>query len=100
MEGEGCRAEVAERRRRAFFESVKFVYVLQSLVFPDRHYVGVTHDIEARLKLHNAGEVSHTSKFAPWRIKTYVAFSDDARALAFERYLKSPSGRALAKKRL
>jgi len=31
---------------------------------------------------------------------TYVAFSDEAKAIAFERYLKSPSGRAFAKKRL
>jgi hypothetical protein len=33
-------------------------------------------------------------------LKTYVAFSDDAQAFAFEKYLKSASGRAFAKKRL
>jgi putative endonuclease len=54
----------------------------------------------ARLKKHNAGEVPHTSKYAPWAIKTYVAFGDDALAFAFEKCLKSPSGRAFAKKRL
>ena len=32
--------------------------------------------------------------------KTYVAFSDAAQAIAFEKYLKSASGRAFAKKRL
>jgi hypothetical protein len=31
---------------------------------------------------------------------TYLAFSDDAKAVEFERYLKSASGRAFAKKRL
>jgi predicted GIY-YIG superfamily endonuclease len=36
-----------------------------------RYYVGVTADLRARLKKHNAGEVSHTSKYAPWTIKTY-----------------------------
>jgi putative endonuclease len=30
----------------------------------------------------------------------YVAFSDEKQALAFEKYLKSASGRAFAKKRL
>lgn len=51
-------------------------------------------------KRHNAGEVSHTSKFMPWELKTYVAFSNEQQAIAFEKYLKSPSGRAFAKKRL
>jgi hypothetical protein len=32
--------------------------------------------------------------------KTYVAFSDPVQAVAFERYLKSASGRTFAKKRL
>jgi len=57
-------------------------------------------DPEARLTKHNAGEVTHTSKYKPWRIKTYVAFSDEKRAFAFEKYLKSGSGRAFANKRL
>ncbi len=77
-----------------------YVYILRSLGDPDRFYVGVTADLRSRLKRHNAGEVSHTSKYAPWAVKTYVAFSDEAQAFAFERYLKSPSGRAFAKKRL
>jgi putative endonuclease len=77
-----------------------YVYILRSLEHPDRHYVGVTADLRSRLKKHNAGEVSHTSKYAPWTVKTYVAFSDDAQAFAFEKYLKSASGRAFAKKRL
>jgi putative endonuclease len=77
-----------------------YVYILQSLAYPDRYYIGVTKDLRARLKKHNAGEGAYTSKYAPWVVKTYIAFSDEKRAFAFERYLKSPSGRAFAKKRL
>ncbi|MGD9539277.1 MAG: GIY-YIG nuclease family protein [Alphaproteobacteria bacterium] len=77
-----------------------YVYILRSLEYPERYYVGVTADLRDRLKKHNACEVSHTSKYAPWAIKTYIAFSDDKQAFAFEKYLKSPSGRAFAKKRL
>jgi putative endonuclease len=77
-----------------------YVYILQSLGIPEHYYIGVTHDLRARLQRHNAGEVSHTSKFTPWTVKTYVAFSDEKQAVAFEKYLKSPSGRAFAKKRL
>jgi predicted GIY-YIG superfamily endonuclease len=79
---------------------MKYVYILQSLKFSENYYVGVTDDLKARLEKHNAGDVSHTSKYRPWRVKTYVAFSDAGQALAFERYLKTASGRAFAKKRL
>ena len=77
-----------------------YVYILRSLQTPERFYVGVTGDLLSRLTRHNAGEVSHTSKFAPWEIKTYLAFSDKEQAFAFEKYLKSASGRAFATKRL
>ena len=78
---------------------MKYVYILESLD-GEHFYVGITNDLRARLAKHNAGEVPHTSKFKPWRLKTYIAFSDPAQALAFETYLKSGSGRAFAKKRL
>ncbi|ADJ24128.1 Excinuclease ABC C subunit domain protein [Hyphomicrobium denitrificans ATCC 51888] len=77
-----------------------YVYILQSTAFPDRYYVGVTADISQRVAKHNAGEVSHTSKYRPWQLKTYIAFSDKTQAYAFEKYLKSGSSRAFAKKRL
>ena len=79
---------------------MKAVYILQSQSSPQRFYVGVTEDVLARLRKHNSGGVSHTSKYLPWRIKTCIAFADEERAFAFERYLKSPSGRAFASKRL
>ena len=78
---------------------MNYVYMLESLAEPDRMYVGITTDLRARLQKHNAGEVSHTSKFTPWRIRTYLAFSNEKQAFAFEKYLKSASGRAFAKKR-
>lgn len=77
---------------------MKFVYILQS-EDGAHFYVGVTDDVVARLGVHNSGSVSHTSKYRPWRLRTYVAFDDEARAFAFERYLKSASGRAFATKR-
>jgi predicted GIY-YIG superfamily endonuclease len=77
-----------------------YVYILQSQQYPEHYYVGVTRDLRDRLKRHNACEVPHTSKFVPWTIKTYVAFSDEPQAFTFEKYLKSASGRAFAKKRL
>jgi putative endonuclease len=78
---------------------MRYVYILESLD-AEHFYVGVTDDLGARLAKHNAGEVPHTSKYGPWRLRTYVAFSDEELAVAFERYLKSGSGRAFAKKHL
>jgi predicted GIY-YIG superfamily endonuclease len=77
-----------------------YVYILRSEEAPESFYVGFTDNLQARLKTHNAGQVPHTAKFVPWRIKTAVAFTDRQRAIEFERYLKSASGRAFAKKRL
>ncbi len=80
--------------------SFYYVYILQSLSLRDRFYVGLTEDLKQRLVKHNAGEVPHTAKFRPWRIKTAVAFTEQSRAADFEKYLKSASGRAFSKKRL
>jgi len=75
-------------------------YILESLAPSAGFYVGLTDDLSARLAKHNAGEVPHTAKYRPWRVKTAVAFRDRSKAAAFEKYLKSPSGRAFARKRL
>lgn len=77
-----------------------YVYLLESEVSGGQRYIGLTTDLKRRLADHNAGKSSHTSKYTPWRLVTYVAFSDVEKARAFERYLKSSSGHAFAKKRL
>ena len=77
---------------------MKYVYILES-ERGSHFYVGVTSNLKARVRLHNAGKVNHTAKHAPWKIRTYIAFSDGDRTMEFERYLKSGSGRAFAEKR-
>ncbi len=79
---------------------MKYVYILESLTETEHFYTGITDDLRARLSKHNSGAVAHTAKYRPWRVRTYIAFSDEDRALAFEKYLKSGSGRAFAKARL
>lgn len=79
---------------------MKYVYLLQSVSHPNQTYSGLTNDLRNRLNEHNAGESKHTCKYIPWRLVTYLAFSDNQKAVAFERYLKTASGRAFANKRL
>lgn len=75
-----------------------FVYVLQSEKFPKQHYYGFTTNIARRLSAHNAGQVTSTMRLRPWKLLAYTAFPEKGLALRFERYLKSGSGRAFAKK--
>jgi putative endonuclease len=77
-----------------------YAYLLQSETVEDQRCVGVTSDSKQRLAEHNAGKSSHTSKYAPWRLATYIALPDQREAEIFERYLKSGSGQAFARRRL
>ena len=77
-----------------------YVYILQSTHNSAKFYTGFTENLEQRLKDHNSGKNPHTVKLKPWRIKTAVAFVDRQKAINFEGYLKTSSGRAFAKKRL
>ena len=77
-----------------------YVYIIRSLSSPEQSYVGATADLKQRIADHNAGKSSHTAKFMPWQLIWYSAFADKLRALQFEKYLKSDSGKAFASKRL
>ncbi len=75
-----------------------YVYILKSINYPEEHYIGFTEDLKGRLKKHNEGGSPNTTKHKPWKIKNAIAFDDKEKAQRFEKYLKSHSGRAFAKK--
>jgi len=77
-----------------------YVYVIESIKFPSEIYIGLTDDLRKRFAAHNSGQSNHTRKFKPWRLVAYCAFVNSTTAVAFERYLKSGSGRAFVRKRL
>ena len=79
---------------------MNYVYILQSVSHPSEFYTGLCTDVEARLGAHNAGQSPHTSKYRPWKLLSFHGFQSRETAAAFERYLKSGSGRAFAAKRL
>jgi len=117
VKNEACNGEVSLRRSRAkhqmkssklrpgkpgnTIEGVKmyyYVYILRSTIHPESHYTGYTTDYKKRLVKHNNGEVPHTSKHKSWDLQTIIAFTEKEKAIVFEKYLKSHSGRAFAKK--
>jgi putative endonuclease len=73
---------------------MKWVYLIQSISNPDRIYVGLTRNLDYRIKAHNQGQSPHTSKYRPWEVLVALTFTDDQKAEKFERYLKSGSGQA------
>jgi putative endonuclease len=77
-----------------------YVYIIRSIDFPEKEYIGASTNLKERLACHNRGESKHTSKFAPWKLIWHCVFADKYKALAFEKYLKSHSGKAFANKRL
>ena len=76
------------------------VYILESLVDSTRYYIGITENLEQRLKEHNNGKVNYSKRYMPWELQTYIAFKNEERARQFEKYLKSGSGYAFLRKRL
>jgi predicted GIY-YIG superfamily endonuclease len=61
-------------------------------------YVGSTDDLRRRIASHRQGHVLSTSKRLPVVLRSYVAVADELTARKFERYFKSGSGMAFAKK--
>ena len=74
------------------------VYVLKSGDVRRHFYIGLTNDVDARLADHNAGRCPHTARYRPSQLHVIIELADEARAIRFERYLKSGSGRAFAKR--
>jgi putative endonuclease len=77
-----------------------YVYLLRSEDSPGQTYVGSTSDLRKRLAEHNGGKSIHTNKFKPWNLVAYIALPERHLAEELERYLKSGSGRAFAKRHL
>ncbi len=77
-----------------------YIYIIKSQKIADKFYVGYTLDIESRLRTHNTGGSVYTAAHKPWELVWYCSFNDKMKAVEFEQYLKSHSGRAFMQKRL
>jgi putative endonuclease len=74
------------------FLNMYFTYVLQSLK-DNRIYVGLTEDVERRLKQHNAGYNRSTKAYLPWKLLLVEEFELRTEARAKEIYYKSGVGK-------
>ncbi|MDQ2973317.1 MAG: GIY-YIG nuclease family protein [bacterium] len=76
-----------------------YTYILKSEYY-DQYYFGHTNNLKKRLSEHNSGKSKHTSNYKPWTIVWYACFIEETTAIAFEKYLKTASGKAFLRKRL
>ncbi len=79
---------------------MNYVYLIRGTSEPTKIYTSATADLQQRTADHDSGKSAHTSKFVPSEIACYLGFPGKQRAYEFEKYLKSHSGRAFARKRL
>ena len=73
-----------------------FVYVLKS-VDHYRFYVGMTADIERRIKEHNSGKTKSTKGYRPWELVFKESYQTTTEARKREKYLKSGVGKEYIK---
>ena len=75
-----------------------YVYVLKS-VSNWRFYVGMTGNLENRLKEHNAGYTKSTKGYRPLELFFFETYSTSVEAREREKYLKSGVGKEYIKQK-
>jgi predicted GIY-YIG superfamily endonuclease len=74
-----------------------YLYILQSQANLG-YYVGVTKDVEKRLRGHNSGHVRSTAPHVPWVVKRIEEFSSASLAYQRERFIKAKHSRKIIEK--
>ena len=74
-----------------------YAYILKCS--DDTYYTGCTCDLADRINRHSKGENTYTKERLPVVLVYYSAFQNKYKAYEFEKYLKSGSGKAFARKR-
>jgi putative endonuclease len=71
------------------------VYIIYSSKL-NRYYIGVTNDLEARIRKHNSGAYkgSFTSRGIPWVLKFTIEDLEKEQAFAIEQHIKKMHSRA------
>ena len=76
-----------------------FVYIIVSENKNLRFYVGISENIEARLKQHNSGKTKSTKSYLPWKLFFFETFKSRKEAREKEKYWKSGIGKERIKEK-
>ena len=80
--------------------TIFIIYIIQSILHPDKIYIGFTKDLSKRLQAHNAMKSLFSKRYAPWELVCHINLKDEKKAKEFEKYLKRGSEFAFLKKHL
>lgn len=86
------RRDLASPEGRADRTLMYYLYILVNLK-GSKTYVGITDDIDRRIKDHNEGKSKFTSTFGPWKLMYSEEIESYNKARKRERYFKSGAGR-------
>jgi len=75
-----------------------YVYVIRSEK-DGRFYVGMSENIDRRLKEHNSGKTRSTQFYKPWELFFFEEFENRLTARKREKYLKSGYGKTWIKEK-
>lgn len=74
-----------------------FLYALRNLVNSEL-YVGISQDVDKRIKEHNQGKNRYTKAFIPWSVFYTEPHQDYVSARKREKYFKNASGKKYLRK--
>ncbi|HED37184.1 MAG TPA: GIY-YIG nuclease family protein [Ignavibacteria bacterium] len=78
---------------------MNFVYVLKSQQ-DGKRYIGLTNNLEKRLRQHNSGKVKSTKNRRPFSLVYYEEFEDRSEAAQREKFFKTGKGREFLNNKL
>ncbi len=68
------------------------VYILQSVRFMKRHYIGYTNNLEVRMEQHNSGKTESLLRYIPMRVIHIEEYKTRLEAMRREKQIKSYKG--------
>jgi putative endonuclease len=78
-------------------EYMHYLYIIYSQKL-DQYYSGQSHDVDQRVKKHNAGKSRATHRGVPWELKRVFEFPTKRQAIQAENWIKKMKSRRVIEK--
>lgn len=65
-----------------------YVYILKSIKYSDKLYIGYTNNVVKRLKEHNSGKTFSTKRYMSWKLVYLEGYANENEAKNREKQIK------------